>query len=202
MDITNTLVDFLSTAHTICPHLHLPLQSGDDEVLKRMNRTYRASKFTELVTVLMRKIPDLCLGVDVIVGFPGETDEQFNNTYALLKELPISYFHVFPYSKRKKTRAALFTDHIPQEIIKLRSELLRTLGNNKRINYYSRYMGSIVEVLLEDKRDKEFHCLKGRSRNYIPVLVEGSDSLKNQEWSVAINRVEEGRVWGKIQCMD
>jgi threonylcarbamoyladenosine tRNA methylthiotransferase MtaB len=167
-----------------------------------MNRTYRASKFTELVTVLMRKIPDLCLGVDVIVGFPGETDEQFNNTYALLKELPISYFHVFPYSKRKKTRAALFTDHIPQEIIKLRSELLRTLGNNKRINYYSRYMGSIVEVLLEDKRDKEFHCLKGRSRNYIPVLVEGSDSLKNQEWSVAINRVEEGRVWGKIQCMD
>jgi threonylcarbamoyladenosine tRNA methylthiotransferase MtaB len=134
----------------------------------------------------------------VIVGFPGETDEQFHKTYALLKELPISYFHVFPYSKRKKTLAVEFTGHIPQKIIKLRGELLRNLGNNKRLNYYSRYIGNIVKVLLEDKRDKEFHCLKGRSRNYIPVLVEGSDSLKNHEWSVAISKVEEGRVWGTL----
>jgi threonylcarbamoyladenosine tRNA methylthiotransferase MtaB len=137
-----------------------------------------------------------------MVGFPGETDENFDNTYALLQELPISYFHVFPYSKRKKTRAAAFPDHIPQKTIKLRSELLRTLGNNKKIEFYSRYKGTIVKVLLEDKRDKESNCLKGRSRNYIPVLLEGSDSLKNQEWAVTITRVEGGRVWGKIQCMD
>jgi threonylcarbamoyladenosine tRNA methylthiotransferase MtaB len=202
MDITNNLVDFLSTAHTICPHLHLPLQSGDDQVLKRMNRTYTEAEFKKMVTVLMSKIPDLCLGTDVIVGFPGETDDQFNNTYALLKELPISYFHVFPYSKRSKTKAALFPDHIPEKIIKLRGELLRTLGNYKKLNYYSRYIGNSVKVLLEDKRDREFHCLKGRSRNYIPVLVEGGDSLKNQEWSVAISKVEEGRVWGELQCMD
>ena len=202
MDITDNLVDFLSTAKAICPHLHLPLQSGDDEILKRMNRTYQAAEFKKLVTVLMKKIPDLCLGVDVMVGFPGETDENFDNTYALLQELPISYFHVFPYSKRKKTRAAAFPDHIPQKTIKLRSELLRTLGNNKKIAFYSKYKGTIVKVLLEDKRDKESNCLKGRSRNYIPVLLEGSDSLKNQEWAVTITRVEGGRVWGKLQCMD
>ena len=199
MDITNNLVDFLSTAKTICPHLHLPLQSGDDEILKRMNRTYRAGDFKDLVTLLTAKISDLCLGVDVIVGFPGETDQHFNNTYALLQELPVSYFHVFPYSKRKKTRAAAFTGHLPQKIIKERGELVRTLGNTKKINFYSEYIGKTVKVLLEGKRDKQFHCLKGHSRNYIPVLVEGSDSLKNQEWEVVITRVEEGRVWGKLQ---
>jgi threonylcarbamoyladenosine tRNA methylthiotransferase MtaB len=164
-----------------------------------MNRTYQSGDFKKLVTVLTAKIPHLCLGVDVIVGFPGETDQQFSNTYALLQELPISYFHVFPYSKRKKTRAAALPDHLPQKIINERSKLLRTLGNTKKINFYSRYKGCIVKVLLEDKRDKLVHCLKGRSRNYIPVLVEGSDSLKNQEWAVEITKVEEGRVWGKLQ---
>jgi threonylcarbamoyladenosine tRNA methylthiotransferase MtaB len=198
MDITNNLVAFLSTAKTICPHLHLPLQSGDDEVLKRMNRTYQSGDFKKLVNMLMAKIPHLCLGVDVIVGFPGETQKQFSNTYALLQELPISYFHVFPYSKRKKTRAAAFPDHIPQNIIKARSKLLRTLGHIKKINFYSKHKGILVNVLLEEKRDKQFHCLKGRSRNYIPVLVEGSDSLKNQERAVEITKVEEGRVWGKL----
>ena len=199
MDITDNLVEFLSTAKTICPHLHLPMQSGDDEVLKRMNRTYQAGDFKNLVSLLMAKIPHLCLGADVIVGFPGETDQHFKNTHALLQELPISYFHVFPYSKRKMTRAAAFPDHLPQKIIKERSEVLRTLGNNKKINFYSQYIGKVVNVLLEGKRDKQFHCLKGRSRNYIPVLVEGSDSLINQECEVVITRVEEGRVWGKLQ---
>jgi threonylcarbamoyladenosine tRNA methylthiotransferase MtaB len=199
MDITNNLIDFLSTAETICPHLHLPMQSGDDEVLKRMNRTYQTDDFKDLVAMLRAKIPHLCLGVDVIVGFPGETDEHFNNTYTLLQELPIAYFHVFPYSKREKTRAASLPDHIPRKIIKERGKLLRTLGNAKKMNYYSEHKRKIVKVLIEGKRDKLLHCLKGRSRNYIPVLVEGSDRLKNQECEVVISRVEEGRVWGNLQ---
>jgi len=199
MDITNDLVDFLGTADTICPHLHLPLQSGDDEILKRMNRTYHASEFKKLVTTLNAKIPDLCLGTDVIVGFPGESDEHFNNTYTLLKELPIHYFHVFPYSKRRKTRAATFSHQIPQKIIKERSDLLRNLDCSKRFAYYSEYIGGIVDVLIEGKRDKEYQCLKGRSRNYIPVLLQGSDSLKNRECAVVITKVEEGSVWGKLQ---
>lgn len=199
MDITNDLVDFLSTAKTICPHLHLALQSGDDAVLKRMNRTYQAGDFKNLVALLREKIPNLCLGTDVIVGFPGETDQHFNNTHALLRELPISYFHVFPYSKRNKTRAAAFPDHLPRKIIKERGETLRALSNTKKINFYSGYIGKVVNVLLESKRDKQCHCLKGRSRNYIPVLVEGSDSFINEECAVVITRVEEGRVWGILQ---
>ena len=196
MDITNELIDFISTSRIICPHLHLPLQSGDDEILKRMNRPYRSNDFKTLVNVLVSKIPHLCLGVDAIVGFPGETDRQFINTYKLLEELPISYFHVFPYSKREKTLAASFPDQVPSKTISNRSELLRNLGKTKREQFYSSYLGKKLNVLIEEKRDRQSESLKGRSRNYIPVLLEGPDALKNQEIELEIVRIEGERLWG------
>ena len=113
MDISPDLADLIASSKIICPHLHLPLQSGDSEILKRMNRPYGAPDFHKLITMLVSKIPHLCLGVDVMVGFPGETDSQFDNTYKLLADLPVSYFHIFPYSKRENTRAASLPDHIP-----------------------------------------------------------------------------------------
>jgi len=196
MDITNDLIDFLPTAKTICPHLHLPLQSGDDEILKRMNRPYRSSDFKKLVEALVSTISHLCLGVDVIAGFPGEGDRHFLTTYKLLEELPISYFHVFPYSKREKTKAAAFPDQVASKIINNRSEELRKLGKSKREQFYSDYLGKRLKVLIEGKRDRQSNLLKGRSRNYIPVLLEGPDNLKNQEMEVEIMRVEGERVWG------
>lgn len=199
MDVTCALIDFLSTAKTICPHLHLSLQSGDDAILKRMNRTCRSGDFKKLVSLLFEKIPHLCLGVDVIAGFPGETEEQFCNTHKLLKELPISYLHVFPYSKRDKTKAAAFPDHLPQDVIKRRCAILRELGNFKKISFYSSYYKNKVNVLLENKLDGPTDILTGHSRNYIPVLIEGTDScLLNQEREVEITRISGGRVWGKI----
>lgn len=199
MDITNEFIEFFPTSETICPHLHLPLQSGDDEILKRMNRPYRSSDFRELVEVLVLKIPHLCLGVDVIVGFPGESDRHFRTTYQLLEELPLSYFHVFPYSKREKTKAAAFPDQVANKTISTRSESVRKLGKIKRELFYSNYLGKKLKVLIEEKRDRHSNLLKGRSRNYIPVLLEGPDTLKNQEIEIEITRVEGERVLGVMQ---
>jgi threonylcarbamoyladenosine tRNA methylthiotransferase MtaB len=196
MDITNNLIDFLSTSEIICPHLHLPLQSGDDEILKRMNRPYRSSGLKKMVKALVSHIPHLCLGVDVIAGFPGECDHHFSNTYNLLETLPINYFHVFPFSKREKTKAATFPDQVSSKTIKNRSEDLRKLGKSKREQFYRSYLGKRLKVLIEGKRDRQSGLLKGRSRNYIPILLEGPDRLKNQELEVAISKVESERVWG------
>jgi len=196
MDITNELTDFLPISEIICPHLHLPLQSGDDEILKRMKRPYRSSEFRELVELLISTIPHLCLGVDVIVGFPGESDRHFLTTYKLLEELPINYFHIFPYSKREKTQAASFPDQVASKTISTRSKMLRKLGKSKREQFYSHYLGRSLKVLIEEKRNRQSNLLKGRSRNYIPVLLEGPDTLKNQEIEVKITRVEGEKVWG------
>lgn len=196
MDITSGLIDFLSKSQIVCPHLHLPLQSGDDEILKRMKRPYRSSDFERLVKRLNSKIPHLCLGIDAIAGFPGETDHQFMNTYKLLEGLPVSYFHVFPYSKREKTLAASFPDQIPGNTISTRSERLRKLGKTKKERFYSNYLGKKLNVLIEEKRDRQSGYLKGRSRNYIPVLLEGPDTLKNHVIELEIVRIEGERVWG------
>jgi threonylcarbamoyladenosine tRNA methylthiotransferase MtaB len=196
MDITDELIEFLRTSRVICPHLHLPLQSGDDEILTRMNRPYGVDDFRKLAGKLFATIPDLCLGVDVIVGFPGENDNHFHNTCKLLEELPLSYFHVFPYSQREGTKAAEFPGQVESKIISARSERIRDLGKSKREQFYSHYLKKKVKVLLEGKRDRHTSLLKGRSRNYIPVLLEGPDTLKNQEIEVEITRVEGERVWG------
>lgn len=196
MDITNNLIDFLSTSEIICPHLHLPLQSGDDKILKRMNRPYRSSGLKKMINALVFHIPHLCLGVDIIAGFPGECDHHFSNTYNLLETLPINYFHVFPFSKREKTKVSTFPDQVASKIIKIRSEALRELGKSKREQFYSSYLGKSLKVLIEAKRDRQSDLLKGRSRNYIPVLLEGPDTLENKEVEVEITRVEGERVWG------
>ena len=198
MDISSALSDLVSSSSIICPHLHLPLQSGDNNVLKRMKRPYSAGDFTAIITGLVSKIPHLCLGVDVMVGFPGETEAQFENTYNLLNDLPISYFHIFPYSRREKTEAASFPDQIPPPVIKSRKNRLSHLNNKKIKNFYSLYLGKILNVLLEDTRDKKSGFLKGRSRNYIPVLLDGPDRLKNSEVEVEIIQVEGTRVLGEL----
>jgi threonylcarbamoyladenosine tRNA methylthiotransferase MtaB len=197
MDIFPDLVELIASSQIMCPHLHLPLQSGDSDILKRMNRPYTASDFQKLITMIVSKIPHLCLGVDVMVGFPGETETQFDNTYRLLEDLPVSYFHIFPYSKRENTPAASFPDHIPPETVRIRRDRLVQLNNIKKYNFYSSFLGTTVNVLLEDKRDRESGYLKGLSRNYIPVLIDGPDSLKNCEIEVEIVSVEEDRVRGR-----
>ena len=197
-EFNSSLIEFLSRSDKICPHLHVPLQSGDDEVLKRMNRRYSRSFFEDLIQRLHRAIPDLAVGMDVIGGFPGEDDRAFENTYDLISRLPIAYLHVFPFSKREGTPAARFPNQVPGKTIKTRCLALRELGAKKRKDFYRDFLGKNLKVLIESKRERETGLLKGFSPNYIPVLAGGGDGLINQEVDVEVTEVRGEKVFGKI----
>ena len=192
------LIDFLSRAQNVCPHLHIPLQSGDDQILRQMNRNYSQSFFEDRIHRLVQAIPDLAIGVDLIGGFPGEKEKAFENTYNLIGRLPLAYLHVFPFSRRKGTPAANFPNPVPPEVIKARCQALRALGVRKRIDFYRSFLGRRMKVLIESKRDRETALLKGFSRNYIPVLIDGGEEWIHQELEVQIIDVRGEKVFGKL----
>ena len=183
-EITTSLVRFFATSEIICPHLHIPLQSGDDRVLERMNRRYNTSRFREVIEELAATIPDICIGCDVIAGFPGETDGEFETTYRLIDALPIAYLHVFPFSPRQGTPAATMPSQVPGGVIRERAAALRRLSERKKRAYHERFVGRELEVLVQER--KEGGMVKGLSRNYIPVMLPGDDNLINSEISVRI----------------
>ena len=185
-EITDQFIEFLSTSSAICNHLHIPLQSGDDGILKAMNRRYTSSLFASVIDKLADNVKDIGIGVDVIAGFPGEGESEFLNTYNLLKGLPISYLHVFPYSKRKGTPAAEFLNHVHPDAIKERCELLRELSEEKKKEFMGGFVGKKVSALIEGKRDKECGLIKATTRNYLHLQVNGSDEIKRQEVRVLI----------------
>jgi threonylcarbamoyladenosine tRNA methylthiotransferase MtaB len=197
-EIDPPLIEFLSRARKICPHLHIPLQSGDDGVLGRMNRNYTRKDFSDLIHRLVRAIPDLAVGADVIGGFPGEDEKAFENTVHLIAALPLAYLHVFPFSKREGTAAARCSDPVPSKTIKARCQALRELGEGKREAFYRSSLGKKLKVLIESKRDRETGFLKGFSRNYIPVLIDAGDELMRQEWDVKGMEIRAGKVLGEM----
>ena len=183
----------------ICNHFHIPLQSGDDFILKRMHRPYSKSFFINLVEKIHKLLPDAAIGVDTLIGFPGESDEAFENTYSLIEQLPVSYLHVFPFSARKGTPAYSYPDRIDSKVIKKRCQKLRTLGNLKRNVFYTKFKGKRLEILLEGKQSKASGLLRGTTSNYIPVLVKGEDKLKNTMANVTIDEVNDNnQVFGTI----
>ena len=197
-EFTPALIEFLAGSKKVCPHLHIPLQSGDDGILRRMNRNYSGALFETLVNRLVRAIPDLAIGLDVIAGFPGEDGKAFENTVNRIAKLPIAYLHVFPFSARKGTPAASFSGQVPSAVIKVRCQALRGLGEEKRRFFYSTFRGRNLKVLVESKKDCPSGMLRGYSENYIPVLVQAGDEYINQEVEVRVTEVSEERVWGKI----
>ena len=204
LDFSADLKSFLSQSKKVCPHLHIPVQSGDDEILKRMNRNYDRSFLFDLIQELHRRIPKLSIGADVIVGFPGETEEKFRKTYELIESLPFSYLHIFPFSKRKGTPASQFPHGVDVGKIKKRAEILRDLGKQKRQSFYRQFLLQELNVLVEDRKEKETGRWKGFSRNYIPVLiapkngVEGSSEWINQECAVKVTDVTEKGLVGQV----
>jgi threonylcarbamoyladenosine tRNA methylthiotransferase MtaB len=203
-DFSPELISALAQSHKVCSHLHIPIQSGDDDVLKRMKRDYDRSFLSDLVQGLHRRIPNLSIGADVIVGFPGETEEKFKHTYELVESLPFSYLHVFPFSKRKGTSAFEFPHGVNEKEIKKRAEAMRQLGKQKRQVFYRQYLNQELSVLVEDRRDKETGRRKGLSRNYIPVLITGRNGTGkhldgvNQEWTVRVIELAEKGVIGEV----
>lgn len=170
----------------LCPHFHIPLQSGDNATLKRMGRPYTREQFKKVIDKIRGKLPHAAIGADVLVGFPGENDRAYQQTYALIKELDITYLHVFPFSPRKGTPAAKFKDKIPDSEVKQRCKHLRELGEKKKSDFYNSNINRIVKVLIEG-RDTQTGHPKGMSENYIPVIIPGVDLEEN---TIAQARIE------------
>lgn len=186
-EVTDELTDILKTSKRICNHLHLPLQSGDDGVINNMRRPYTASLFRQKAERLFASVPDISVGIDVIAGFPGEGEKEFSNTYSLINSLPLSYLHIFPFSKRRGTPAAERPGQVDPRVIKDRCEVLKELDREKRLSFHRSFLDKKAEVLFEMSRDRETGLLKGRARNYIQVYMDGHDTARNTLAEVILN---------------
>jgi threonylcarbamoyladenosine tRNA methylthiotransferase MtaB len=197
LDFSSDLISILSQSEKICPHLHIPIQSGDDDILKMMNRNYDHAFLSGLVKKLYERIDQVSIGADVIIGFPGETEERFHHTLRLIESLPLSYLHVFPFSRRKGTPAAQFRNRIDERTIKQRAEQMRGLGKGKRRSFFRRFLHQELKVLVEDRKKGGW---RGFSQNYIPVhLVNGDhQDLTNQVCRAVVTEWNDQGVIGKV----
>ena len=178
-ELTDGIIGLVAKSGTFCRHFHIPLQSGDDFILNRMHRPYTSGYFKSLIHRIHDAMPDAAIGIDTLIGFPGESGVAFENTYRLVAELPVTYLHVFPFSARKQTPAHAYPEKLPALVIKERCRRMRALGDLKKAAFYKRFIGKEVDVLVESKRDPETGRLKGFTSNLIPVLIEGGEALKN-----------------------
>ncbi|MGZ3594431.1 MAG: tRNA (N(6)-L-threonylcarbamoyladenosine(37)-C(2))-methylthiotransferase MtaB, partial [Syntrophales bacterium] len=178
-------------------------QSGDDAILSAMKRNYDSVFFGNRLRAISQAIPDIALGLDVMVGFPGEGEEQFDNTLRLIAELPVAYLHVFPYSERPGTAASSLPGRVAETIKKRRAEILRKLGQEKRNAFAQRFLGKKLSVLIEDKKDRDTGLMRGLSDNYMPVVIEdGNSSLVNRVLNVIPAYSLEGKLYGRIATDD
>ena len=198
MEIDNNLIRLIAETEKICSHLHIPLQSGDNKILKQMRRNYNREQYIELVHRAVNAIPNLGLGADVIVGFPGETDTAFENTRKLIEELPFSYLHVFSYSPRRGTEANDYKDDIPGNIKKERNKILTQLIKEKGLEFRNKSLNTIATVLIENQRDKNNGKLKGHTDNYIPISLDGPDPLKNCLIPITLQNISGNFVEGCV----
>lgn len=168
-EIGERLMEIMATGGWLCRHLHIPLQSGDNGILGRMNRHYTAQEFARLVASLHERIPLIALGVDVMAGFPGEDSRAYQNTFSLIEDLPVSYLHVFPYSARHGTPAAAFPGQVRKGVIKERAGQLRRLGQRKRISFHRSCLGKVFSVLTEGWESEAERRARGMTDNYLSV---------------------------------
>jgi threonylcarbamoyladenosine tRNA methylthiotransferase MtaB len=199
MDITSELIEVMVAHEKICRHLHIPLQSGDDEVLKKMRRHYTVNDFRQLVRAIRRKIPDLALTTDVIVGFPGETDEQFYNTYRFVQEIAFARLHVFKYSPRRGTPAAEFSSQIPPPVKEERSKRLLVLGRKLAYFFALRQLGCRVQVLVEGPSGQHAGFYEGLTDDYLRVIFPFSSfNLRGELVTVLIEELQGAALKGTI----
>ena len=193
--VPDELIALMNSNSKCCPYLHIPLQSGSDLVLERMARKYTVAEFDAFIQAFAQKVPDVCIGTDVIVGFPGETDDSFEETYTYLKESPIHYFHVFSYSERKFARSKKFSHQVPVNVIKERSQRLRDLSKRKKAAFMGEFVGKTLPVLFEQQKKGIW---TGLTTNYIRVAVKSSENLENQIRPVTLGQVEDQHMIGTL----
>jgi len=187
--LKNETIDFVAQSNAFVPHFHIPLQSGSDTILKKMRRRYLTNLYVERIARIKETMPHACIGVDVIVGFPGETEEHFLETYNFLNQLDISYLHVFTYSERENTLATVMKDVIPKNIRTKRSKMLRGLSAKKRRAFYESQLGTLRTVLFEGENKTGY--IHGFTENYVKVKTPWDPSLVNTLHSVELTRIDD-----------
>jgi threonylcarbamoyladenosine tRNA methylthiotransferase MtaB len=195
--LNDRILRAVAASDVFCPHFHIPLQSGSPDILKKMKRRYKASFYKDLIYKIKENIPNCGLGIDVIVGFPGESEEHFRETYDLLDELPASYFHVFTYSERDNTPAATYDGIVPVHIRKERTNLLRELSQAKQRSFYAGRVGKIATVIPESY-DKSTKTWKSWSENYVRVKFEGDENLAKSFVKVMVESVHGDYAFGSV----
>lgn len=191
--LKNETIEFVANSKAFVPHFHIPLQSGSDEILKKMKRRYLTDLYTDRVNYIKSLMPHCCIGVDVIVGFPGETDEHFLETYNFLKELDISYLHVFSYSERENTEAAVLKNPIDKGVRHKRSKMLRVLSAKKKRQFYEQQIGSVRSVIFESENKEGF--MYGFTENYVRVKAPYQTSWINTLKKTQLNQMDENGVF-------
>jgi threonylcarbamoyladenosine tRNA methylthiotransferase MtaB len=187
--LTNETIDYVSQSNRFVPHFHVPLQSGSNKILRKMRRRYLRELYEDRVNKIKKLMPHCCIGVDVIVGFPGESHEDFLDTYHFLNELPVSYLHVFTYSERANTRAAAMDEVVPLKERQQRSKMLRTLSEKKKRQFYEESLGQTATVLFEDDvADGRMH---GFTENYVRVSAKYDPMLINELKTVTLKSVND-----------
>ncbi len=181
-------IGFVANSNSFVPHFHIPLQSGSDELLKKMKRRYLRKVYTDRVARIREVMPNACIGVDVIVGFPGETDELFLETYNYLNDLNISYLHVFTYSERPNTEAVLMDGVIPKNIRHKRSKMLRGLSVKKRRAFYESQLGNTLTVLFESENKEGY--IHGFTENYVKVKAPWNPELVNTLHTIVLTEID------------
>lgn len=187
--LKNETIEFVSQSRTFVPHFHIPLQSGSNEILKKMKRRYQREVYTERVSKIREVMPHACIGVDVIVGFPGETDEDFLETYHFLNDLDISYLHVFTFSERDNTEAAAMDGVVPMNVRSKRSKMLRGLSVKKRRAFYESQIGTNRTVLFEGENKEGY--IHGFTENYVKVKTPWNPELVNTLHQVRLTHIDE-----------
>ncbi|NMH24528.1 tRNA (N(6)-L-threonylcarbamoyladenosine(37)-C(2))-methylthiotransferase MtaB [Flavobacterium solisilvae] len=187
--LKNETIEFVSKSRTFVPHFHIPLQSGSNEILGKMKRRYQREVYVDRVNKIREVMPNACIGVDVIVGFPGETDEHFLETYNFLNELDISYLHVFTYSERDNTEAATMENVVPMNVRSKRSKMLRGLSVKKRRAFYESQIGTNHTVLFEGENKEGY--IHGFTENYVKVKTPWNPELVNTLHEINLTRIDE-----------
>ncbi len=194
--VTSEFIEEAKNLRKLCPHYHLSLQSGCDRTLKRMNRKYTTEDYKKVVALLRENVPDVAITTDIMVGFPGETDEEFETTYRFLEEISFAKMHVFKYSARKGTPAASFREQIPPEIKEVRSRRLIELSYTNTLNFNRSYIGRVMPVLFEQEKGNGF--IEGLTMNYIRVVCKGDKALKGEISAVELDALKDDFTYGLI----
>jgi len=198
IEISDELIALMKQDDRLCSHLHLPLQAGDAVVLKAMNRHYTLDEYQQLIANIRNKVEDIAISTDIIVGFPGETPEMFNNALAFVEKMNFSRMHIFPYSRRSGTPAAEYSGQIPEEEKRRRVQIMQELAEKKADEFLQSFLNRQFTVLFEMESQKSENIIDGLTGNYIRVYTNGNQNMQGKSFQIILEKPYRDGVWGKI----